>query len=52
MVRTFADEVSSVGELSDRLYRPGPRVTLVRSDRAANVTVHAAIHDAVRQALR
>lgn len=43
--------VSTADELRARLDRPGPHVTRVATDRAANVDVHAALHAAVAAAL-
>ncbi|MCU1399435.1 MAG: 2-succinyl-5-enolpyruvyl-6-hydroxy-3-cyclohexene-carboxylate synthase [Acidimicrobiales bacterium] len=45
------ERVATVAELVASIEQPGPRVTLVRSDRAANVEVHDAVHRAVVAAL-
>ena len=44
--------VTSGDQLVARLRAPGPTVTVVRTDRAGNVRVHAALHEAVAAALR
>lgn len=44
-------QAGSRTELEAALTEPGPSVTVVRTDRAANVLVHDAIHRAVREAL-
>jgi len=45
------EPVHTVGQLREALGTRGPRVAHVRTDRAANVTAHAAIHDAIHRAL-
>jgi 2-succinyl-5-enolpyruvyl-6-hydroxy-3-cyclohexene-1-carboxylate synthase len=46
-----AAEASTFAELREAIGRSGPSVTVVRSDRRANVAVHDAIHRAVQAAL-
>ena len=46
-----ADTVTTVGALRERLGRPGPTVTRIPTERAANVAVHAAINAAVADTL-
>jgi hypothetical protein len=43
--------VTTVEALHERVGRPGPTVTRVPTDRAANVAIHAAINAAVADAL-
>ena len=43
--------VSTPGELRERLAQPGPAVTHVTTDRAANVAIHAALNAAVAEAI-
>ena len=45
------ERVGTVADLVASLEQPGPRVTLVRSDRDTNVDVHEAVHRAVVTAL-
>ena len=49
--RIDAATVGSKPELARRLAQPGPSVTRVATDRAANVTIHAELNGAVAQAL-
>jgi 2-succinyl-5-enolpyruvyl-6-hydroxy-3-cyclohexene-1-carboxylate synthase len=46
-----AETVTTVEALHERVGRPGPTVTRVPTDRAANVAIHAAINAAVADAL-
>ena len=46
-----AADVVTADELTARLDVPGPTVTRVATDRAANVRVHAELHDAVAAAV-
>ena len=46
-----AATVTTPAELTARLQLPGPTVTRIRTDRAENVRVHAALNDAVVAAL-
>ena len=46
-----AVDVVTVDELTARLDISGPSVTRVATDRAANVVVHAELHDAVAAAV-
>jgi 2-succinyl-5-enolpyruvyl-6-hydroxy-3-cyclohexene-1-carboxylate synthase len=46
-----ATAVTDLDSLREALAQPGPSVTMVRTDRASNVAVHAAIHAAVARAL-
>jgi 2-succinyl-5-enolpyruvyl-6-hydroxy-3-cyclohexene-1-carboxylate synthase len=46
-----AATVTTAAELRDTIGRPGPSVTVVRSDRTANVEVHRRLHAAVADAL-
>lgn len=46
-----ADDATHADSLRRRLDVPGPSITRVRSDRADNVEVHSAIHQAVMTAL-
>ena len=43
--------MTTPAELTARLALPGPTVTRIRTDRAENVRVHAALNDAVVAAL-
>ena len=43
--------VTSADDLAKRIEQPGPHVTRVATDRAANVIAHAALHAAVAAAL-
>jgi 2-succinyl-5-enolpyruvyl-6-hydroxy-3-cyclohexene-1-carboxylate synthase len=49
--RLDAATVGSAAALADRLAAPGPSVTRVVTDRAANVAIHAALNRAVAQAV-
>jgi 2-succinyl-5-enolpyruvyl-6-hydroxy-3-cyclohexene-1-carboxylate synthase len=44
-------QISSVAQLCAELREPGPRLLHVRTDRAANVAAHTAIHEAVQHAI-
>ena len=46
-----AATVTTPAELTSRLRLPGPTVTRIRTDRAENVKVHAALNDAVVAAM-